>query len=234
METLIIQNRLKLTDRETVNHIMEGPYLTAWIQPSKLNTVDIISKYLSDRVGEKALKREQRRQQIIDRAMEVFIKNGYKGATTARLAEAAGISEVTLFRYFSSKQEIFLAGVKPIFVETLMDTIHVSEDYTPKEKIRYLLHERLAFISKNHELIKLILRENDFLETVGSADLLTTIVESFKVFMKDLLIDGKKEQLVLRLIMGSILSFLYLPEPNQSDIEIYVNQLTDILVKEMR
>jgi len=177
------------------------------------------------------MKKEERRQQIIDRAIEVFIENGYKGATTAKIAQIAGISEVTLFRYFSSKQEIFLAGIKPIFVESLQTTLNLSNDYSDQEKIRYLLNERLTFMSNNHRLVKMILQENYFLESIGSENLFMTMLEFFRTFIKRLSMDPPKEQLILRLIMGSILSFLYLPQENLSEIETYVDNLTEIIVK---
>jgi AcrR family transcriptional regulator len=43
------------------------------------------------------------RQKLLDAAMRVFAESGFRGATTRRIAEAAGVNEVTLFRHFKSK-----------------------------------------------------------------------------------------------------------------------------------
>jgi AcrR family transcriptional regulator len=43
------------------------------------------------------------RQQILDAAFRVFAEHGFRGATTRRIADAAGVNEVTLFRRFKSK-----------------------------------------------------------------------------------------------------------------------------------
>jgi AcrR family transcriptional regulator len=43
------------------------------------------------------------RQQILDAAFRVFAEYGFRGATTRRIADAAGVNEVTLFRRFKSK-----------------------------------------------------------------------------------------------------------------------------------
>ncbi|HCX65382.1 MAG TPA: hypothetical protein DHN33_09255 [Eubacteriaceae bacterium] len=177
------------------------------------------------------MKKEERRQQIIDRAMEVFIKCGYKGATTAKLAEEIGVAEVTLFRYFSSKQELFLAGVEPIFVESLRASLSDIRDCNDEEKIRQLLYERLQFISENHALIQLILQEKEFLRQAGEKNFLDMMIASFKKFIKDLPLARDKEDLVLRLLMGSILSFLYMPEKKPAHVEEYVDQLTKLLVQ---
>ena len=60
------------------------------------------------------LSKEERQAQIIEAAMELFIEKGYKSTTTFEIADAAGISEVTLFRNFDSKKDIFLMGVIPV------------------------------------------------------------------------------------------------------------------------
>ena len=44
-----------------------------------------------------------RRQEILAAAAGVFAQYGFLGATTRRIAEAAGVNEVTLFRTFGSK-----------------------------------------------------------------------------------------------------------------------------------
>ena len=44
------------------------------------------------------MSRKDRQYQILEAALTVFIEKGYNGATTAEIAKAANISEVTLFR----------------------------------------------------------------------------------------------------------------------------------------
>jgi AcrR family transcriptional regulator len=46
------------------------------------------------------------RQRILDAAAKVFAESGYRGATTRRIAQDAGVNEVTLFRHFGSKAEL--------------------------------------------------------------------------------------------------------------------------------
>ena len=53
----------------------------------------------------------ERRQQIINAAREVFLKQGIAGAGTRQLAEAAGINSALLYHYFESKEAIFEAAV---------------------------------------------------------------------------------------------------------------------------
>lgn len=50
-----------------------------------------------------------RRQAVLDTACRVFTKASYRGATTAEIAKAAGISEPILYRHFGSKRDLYLA-----------------------------------------------------------------------------------------------------------------------------
>ncbi|MGD8399078.1 MAG: TetR/AcrR family transcriptional regulator [Anaerolineae bacterium] len=51
-------------------------------------------------------------QQILEAAARLFAENGYARTTTRALAEAAGVNEVTLFRHFGSKGNLFAAVVE--------------------------------------------------------------------------------------------------------------------------
>lgn len=46
------------------------------------------------------------RDRILDAAARVYAQVGWRGATTKRIAEAAGVNEVTLFRHFGSKDSL--------------------------------------------------------------------------------------------------------------------------------
>jgi AcrR family transcriptional regulator len=48
---------------------------------------------------------------MFDAALTVLAERGYVGATTRRIAETAGINEVTLFRRFGDKQQLILAAI---------------------------------------------------------------------------------------------------------------------------
>ena len=52
------------------------------------------------------------RQRILGAAAQVFAEKGYARATTRALAAAAGVNEVTLFRHFGNKQNLFAAIIE--------------------------------------------------------------------------------------------------------------------------
>ena len=46
------------------------------------------------------------REQLLDAAARIYAEAGYRGATTRRIAAAAGVNEITLFRQFGSKDAL--------------------------------------------------------------------------------------------------------------------------------
>ena len=67
---------------------------------------------------------EARREQILDGARRAFARNGYQGATVARLEEEIGLSRGAIFNYFPDKWSLFLALVtrdRYRFFEVLSD-----------------------------------------------------------------------------------------------------------------
>jgi AcrR family transcriptional regulator len=50
----------------------------------------------------------QRRQQILDRTIEVFADLGFEGTSLRAIGEAIGVSHAALGRYFASREELFL------------------------------------------------------------------------------------------------------------------------------
>lgn len=52
---------------------------------------------------------EDRRQQILDVALQLFSQKGFRGTTTKEIALAAGVNEAIIFRHFATKRELYTA-----------------------------------------------------------------------------------------------------------------------------
>ena len=52
---------------------------------------------------------DERREQILHIAIKLFSQHGFRGTTTKKIAEEAGISEAMVFRHFSTKSELYHA-----------------------------------------------------------------------------------------------------------------------------
>lgn len=109
---------------------------------------------------------EDRRQQIVDVARELFARRGFEGTTTRELAEHAGINEALIFRHFPSKEELYWAvlqnmidmrGTKDRLREHVNAGLSESETLTAVAQDilnRSVLLTRLLFYSvlEKHEL----------------------------------------------------------------------------------
>jgi AcrR family transcriptional regulator len=55
---------------------------------------------------------EDRRQQILETATQLFARQGYDGTTTRQIAERARVNEAIIFRHFPSKEELYWAVIE--------------------------------------------------------------------------------------------------------------------------
>lgn len=173
-----------------------------------------------------------RRLQILESALDVFIKNGYNKATTQGIANAAGISEVTLFRYFDSKKEIFTEAIGPILVNTLEKSIVDAKGFNSIDKLKYILTQRIKIIIKHNKVIKLILMESEINPEISNINYIGKISLLLKQAIEESGFKNGENEFILRLLMGGILSFLYLPETDEEKIKDFVDGVLNILINE--
>ena len=56
----------------------------------------------------------ERRESIIEKAIELFSQYGFRGTTTRELAAACGVSEPTLYQHFPSKSDLYAAIIDSV------------------------------------------------------------------------------------------------------------------------
>ncbi|MDX2147775.1 MAG: TetR/AcrR family transcriptional regulator [Planctomycetota bacterium] len=92
----------------------------------------------------------QRREQLLDRATELFARHGYARATTAELAKAAGVTEPIIYRHFQSKRELFIALIKRTGQQTIrLWEEHLARYTDPAERLRRLMGDN-PMVSSEH------------------------------------------------------------------------------------
>ncbi len=77
------------------------------------------------------VKTDARRQAILDAAAEVFRETGFERATMSAISDRVGGSKATLYGYFGSKEELFLAVVfsaVDLEAEAVFDTLKLGGD----------------------------------------------------------------------------------------------------------
>ena len=91
--------------------------------------------------GLRERKKQQTRQAIFEAARRLFAEKGFEAVTVAEVARAADVSEVTVFNYFPSKEDLFYAGMQ-FFEEQLLEAVRLRPaGETPLAAIRSRLLE---------------------------------------------------------------------------------------------
>src|SRR5688572_12181647 len=68
-------------------------------------------------LDESRLKPKAKEQEVLDVATEYFLQHGYRGASINAMARSSGISKESIYRYFSSKQQLFEAVIGRELIE---------------------------------------------------------------------------------------------------------------------
>jgi AcrR family transcriptional regulator len=72
--------------------------------------------------GLRERKKQQTRQEIFDASQRLFARSGFHAVTVAQIADEANVSEMTVFNYFPTKEDLFFAGME-FFEEQLVDAV---------------------------------------------------------------------------------------------------------------
>ena len=99
-------------------------------------------------------------EKIIEASVKVFTEKGYLGSSTKEIAKTADVAEMTLFRKFQSKQNLFETMIKSTLGHELSDVLLVNFDLTLEDFVARLLHNRLLSISKNIYLVRMVIQES--------------------------------------------------------------------------
>jgi AcrR family transcriptional regulator len=101
-----------------------------------------------------------RREEILDAATRLFAERGYVDTDTQLLADELHVGKGTLYRYFPSKRELFLAavdrGMRKLCAH-IDASIEPIED--PPERIAQVVHAYLGFFAEHPELCELLIHE---------------------------------------------------------------------------
>lgn len=102
---------------------------------------------------------EKRKREILDKALDVFVEEGYEDATFQKIADKCGITRTTLYIYFKNKREIFMWSIKQLtegLEKSLLDTM-TNENLTSAEILRDVVVKILEKCVNNRRLFSVLL-----------------------------------------------------------------------------
>jgi len=116
-----------------------------------------------------AVEHEQRRKKILEKALTVFMDDGFEDATFQKIADRCGITRTILYLYFKNKKEIFTYSIKQLLlsVEEKIYLIINSKKESSVEKIINVLLAIFKLIEQNRQLIYVVL---DYLLHISRGD----------------------------------------------------------------
>lgn len=128
----------------------------------EINMDDPNNKYVSELFRRISA---DKRQRILDTAVEEFARNGFANANVNRIAKKAGISIGSLYKYFVTKDDLYMYVVHEasLIIQEYVREI-LSSDTTVMEKIERLLRAAHDYSIEEPDIIKLygvITSDND-------------------------------------------------------------------------
>ena len=102
---------------------------------------------------------EKRKKEILDKALELFMENGYEDVTFQKIADKCGVTRTTLYIYFKNKKEIFAWSIKQLTneIESSLLKIIDNRDLSYEERLKSVLHTILQKCVDNYRLFVITL-----------------------------------------------------------------------------
>lgn len=126
--------------------------------------------------------RKQKKQLIMDTALELFAENGFHATSMSQVAKKAGVSKGLAYNYFESKQEIL-----DEIIATGFDSIYSHFDLNhdgilTRDEFEHFIRKSIRVISENRRFYKL------YTALIMQSDLTDSFVEKYsdqsKILMK--------------------------------------------------
>lgn len=97
------------------------------------------------------------KERILKAALELFSKRGYLGATTREIASRAGVAELTLFRYFTSKEKLFEEVINTYsFLPRLKELLIEIKDKSYRDALIIIALRFLELLNARKDLIRIM------------------------------------------------------------------------------
>src|ERR1700676_4047083 len=85
------------------------------------------------------MRKGERKKQLLGHAKQLFLTLGYHDTTTEKIATAAGVSELVLFRQFENKKALFIEALRELREATLQHwQAELAQLTDPLAKLRRL------------------------------------------------------------------------------------------------
>jgi len=105
------------------------------------------------------IEHEKRKREILEKALDVFVDEGYEDTTFQKIAERCGITRTILYIYFKNKREIFSFSIK-LFTEKLegeLRSIAAESGKSQTEKLAAVVSLVIEVCARNARLLGVVM-----------------------------------------------------------------------------
>jgi AcrR family transcriptional regulator len=114
-------------------------------------------------VGLRERKKQRTHQLIASTALDLFAENGYHATTVADIADAAEVSERTVFGYFASKEDILFDDHLALEQGLEEALVHRADDVTALDVLREFVVDNLSRFDAQARIRWQIVRNDELL-----------------------------------------------------------------------
>jgi AcrR family transcriptional regulator len=102
---------------------------------------------------------EKRRREILEKALDVFMEEGFEAVTFQKIADRCDITRTTLYIYFKNKREIFNYSIKQLLSEVEGDLLRLRKDRELNcvDKLIRVISVIIDRLEENRRLLSVIL-----------------------------------------------------------------------------
>jgi len=182
-------------------------------------------------------KRTATQDKILHTALELFSSEGYYQTTTKRIAEVAKVNEVTIFRNFGTKENLFQQVTEQYVLELNIDEEMndlIADDFD--QTITNISRRYLELCFKSERLYKIQLRlsdsEEEFVRLKLTRDYIRSCELYFQKLKEEKIIKGDPLVMSCSLIEGILGSFTVFVLTDKNFMGVNINDLVDEQAKQ--
>jgi AcrR family transcriptional regulator len=103
---------------------------------------------------------EQRREAILDAALEVFARRGYHGSSIDEIAQAAGVSKALIYEHFPSKRDLHISLLERHTQEIFVLLAESAATSDPGDvRLRAGVDAFLEFVERRRDAFRMLFRD---------------------------------------------------------------------------
>jgi len=161
------------------------------------------------------MKKNTTKQRLLDATLKLISEKGYLGSTTREIAQEAGVTELTLFRHFGTKEKLFEALLRNhTFLPRLKELLPELDGLSYGDSLRLIATRFLLSLKERKSLVKIMYSEGTIypekikkLYNKFADDLRLTLASYFRGLQKKGLLRTVSPEMAAQLFLGMLFSY---------------------------